>query len=121
MQKLDIWNQDKFEADLEYDRVLISIVLKQFILDLKDLAGVLSIAIEQSQKLEHALSSSRSAHALKGAAAQVRCTALAHMCNQLEFELAQNTKPVTITVADFTATVEKTEQIIATYQARSSS
>lgn len=77
------WDQQRFEQELGHHRELISMVLQQFLLDVDRLGRDLLAQLESAQEPARCRDL---AHALKGAAAQVRCHALAEVCAIIEQE-----------------------------------
>lgn len=78
---MEIWDYKKFEDDLEQQEELIRLILEQFLSDSEGLMTQLKNA-SNSSKLQSSITPL--AHALKGAAAQVRCEALANVCYEIE-------------------------------------
>lgn len=84
---MEIWDSNRFEHELEHQEALIRLILEQFLSDSEELMSQL-INASSASNLQSTITPL--AHALKGAAAQVRCEALANACLEIE-QLSHNT------------------------------
>lgn len=110
----EVWEQQLFEQDLEYQQELVSLILNQFLLDAQQLGQAL---IMQLQGPQDASECYRHAHALKGAAAQVRCQLLMQLCQTIEKDAQTQSASISINTTIFSETLEKTLAAIRYYLA----
>ncbi len=109
---VEIWQQKRFEQDLGNQQDLILLVLNQFLLDLEDLGQAILLQLKGTPDISTCC---RLAHALKGAASQVRCEALSQMCQALEEGSDNQETLISINTNDFEITLKQTINAITRY------